>query len=51
MVVSIDQPHLGKKQGGCDEHKGKSIVRKGKKWFLTHEQEKGKGVVTHPQDP
>jgi hypothetical protein len=31
MVVSIDQPHLGKKQGGCDEHKGKSIVRKGKK--------------------
>jgi hypothetical protein len=33
MVVSIHQPHLGGKQGGCDDPKGKSNVR-GKKLIL-----------------
>jgi hypothetical protein len=30
MVISIHQSHLGEKQGGCDDHKGKSNVRRKK---------------------
>jgi hypothetical protein len=33
MVVFIHQPHLGEKQGGCDDRKGKNNVRRKKLIF------------------